>query len=427
MALVDIASLATQFGLDASYRGIPFVMLDSRDAGGRRVAAFLFPGTDMQVYHDLGQLEGDIVVNGIIVGDDYIQQAMRLRHAFRVPAPATLSHPWLGDIAVVQAPSRPPEFQFTHERLRVVTFTATLRRFGPLRPTVLDTLSALFFLLSDLRAAARAMLRQVLAPVSLVLGLVNQVTRMAGEVATVMGRLAVAARYPAVNIAGAVPIGLLKGIAGVTLDDDYPDAVATRFAAPASAIAATSAPVVPAAVAPGGDTTRPVPVDGRVTAALILDTVGQTPIAASDPVPRRQIGVCVHILLIAEAIQAAVTIDFDSQAEAIAWRDRIAAALDALATAVAALAPTQPTVAGALWRAVAATRAGFLSDMSATIGRLPAVRRITPPAAVPVWVLAQHLAGDDPSQVIAAYHDLVRRNRIRHPAQPPSGPLETLA
>lgn len=427
MALVDIATLAGEFGLDASYRGIPFTMLDSRDAGGRRVVAFLFPGTDLQVYHDLGQAEGDIVVNGIIVGDDYAQQATRLRHAFRIPAPATLSHPWLGDITVVQAPSRPPEFQFDHQRLRVVTFTATFRRFGPLRPALMDTLTALFNVLTDLRAAARSLLRQVLAPVRLVMGAVSQVTRLASEAATVFSRAIVAVRDPAVGIAGALPIGLLKGIAGIPLDDGYPDAVAARFAGPAAAIAGTSAPVVPAAVAPGGTTTRPVPVDARVTVTVILTVVNALAMAPADPLARRQIALCAQVLMLAEAIQAAAGIAFDSQPDAIAWRDRIAAALDDAATRAAALVSAQPAEAATLWRSLTATRAAWLADMTETIGRLPAVRRITPPAQVPLWVWAHHLAGDDPSRVLDVWHDLVRRNDVRHPALPPPGPLETLA
>lgn len=427
MALVDIATLATEFGLDASYRGIPFTMLNSRDAGGRRVATFLFPGSDLQVHHDLGQLEGDIVVNGIIVGDDYAQQATRLRHAFRVPSPATLSHPWLGEIPVVQAPSRPPEFQFDHEKLRVVTFTATFRRFGPLRPALMDTLTVLFSIVGDLRAAARSMLRRVLAPVSLVMGAVNQVTRIASEAATIFARAIVSVRDPAVGIAGALPIGLLKGIVGVPLDASYGDVVASRFAAPATAIAGASAPVLPAAVAPGGTTTRATPVDARITVTVILTVINALAAASTDPLARRQIALCAQVLMLAEAIQAAAGIIFDSQLDAIAWRDRIALALDDAATRAAALVPVQPTEAATLWRSVTATRAAWLSDMTATIGRLPAVRRVTPPGQVPVWVLAHHLVGDDPTRVLDVYHDIVRRNDIRHPALPPPGPLETLA
>ena len=65
--------------------------------------------------------------------------------------------------------------------------------------------------------------------------------------------------------------------------------------------------------------------------------------------------------------------------------------------------------------------------MNAAIGSLPAVTAFTPPPGVPVWVLAQYLAGDDPSRVIAAYRDLIARNDIYHPAVPPPGPFEVLA
>lgn len=427
MPLVDIVGLYEELLLDASYRGIPFSVVDSRDAGGRRVQAFLFPGVDRQAFHDLGQSEGDIVVNGIIVGDDYVRQAERLRHAFRDWRPATLVLPWIGDVFVVQAPGRPPEISFSHDRLRVVTFQATFRRFDPLKPTPLGTLQSLLDGLSDLRAAARSLLRQILAPAALVLSTIGQVTSLAGEMATLFGRLILSTRAPLVGITGSAPIGLLKTLAGVPLDDDYPDTVADRMAGPAAAIAGTSLPVLPAAVAPGGSTTLPEAVDPRITAGLILDVVTGIAPLATAPLARQQLAACAQALMLAEAATAASDIAYDSQQDAAAWRDRIAAALDAAATLAVSLVPGQPTAAAALWRGLVDARAAWLSDMTTTIGRLPAVRRFTPREQVPAWVLAHYLVGDDPSQVLGVWNDLVRRNDLRHPALPPPGPLETLA
>ena len=64
--------------------------------------------------------------------------------------------------------------------------------------------------------------------------------------------------------------------------------------------------------------------------------------------------------------------------------------------------------------------------MAAVIGRLPAVVAFTSPAPVPVWLIAQHLSGDTPGDLVATYLDIVGRNNIAHPALAPAGALEVL-
>ena len=65
--------------------------------------------------------------------------------------------------------------------------------------------------------------------------------------------------------------------------------------------------------------------------------------------------------------------------------------------------------------------------MNDRIGRLPSVEQLLPPRPVPAWLVAHHRAGADPTRVVAQLEDLVRRNRLRHPALlPPGVPLEVL-
>ncbi len=427
MALVEIAGLYTELLLDASFRGVDFAVLDSRDQAGRRSLAFLFPGQDRVAFQDLGQLDGDITINGIIVGDDYVHQGDRLRDAFQTPGPASLSHPWVGDIQVMLAPGHPPEIRFDHDKLRVCLFTVTLRRYIPRPPATTDTLQGLLDGLSSLRSAARGLLRQVLAPIAQTLQAIAQVERFAGELAGTFGTLIMAARNPLVGIAGGLPIGLLTSIGSLLLGDNYADDVADRFAGPSVAIAGTSLPVIPSAVAPGGLTTTADAVDARETATLILAAIGASMPGASDPAIRRQIAACAIALMIADACTAASDIDFDSQTDAAAWRDQVADAIDGAAALAATLVAAEASTAAPLWRGLIAAKGAWIADMSATIGRLPAVRRFTPPGQVPVWVLAHYLVGDDPSAVLPTWLDLVRRNDIHQPALPPPGPLETLA
>src|SRR5882757_9166886 len=97
---MDIIGLANSL-LDATFRGIPFSILDSRHEVGRRLQRFLFPGRDESAFQDLGAADGSIRITGLISGDDYVHQAQRLHTAFRLPGPATLVHPWLGDLVVL--------------------------------------------------------------------------------------------------------------------------------------------------------------------------------------------------------------------------------------------------------------------------------------------------------------------------------------
>lgn len=432
MTLFGIAGLYEELLLQGSFRGVGFAHVAGDDEPGRRIQAFLFPGQDVVSYQDLGLLDNDIIVKGILAGDDFVAQADALRAAFWTPGPGTLVSPWLGTLQVVQAPGKLPRFSFEHDRLRICTFAATFRRYVPPVIPGPDTLQGLLNSLRALRTAVYQMLATVLAPVALVLSAVSQVESLAGEVAGVLGGLIAPCGNPLVGIAGALPIALLADIAGSPLDATFATSVGDRLSGPSAAIAGTSTPAIPAAVASGGSITTPDPVDGRITATLLLSAVSQLGAVTLSGAPIQippgpALILCAQTFMLADATSAASAIDFDSQQEAIVWRDKVSAAIDAATLAAQKLVPASATAASALWRSLIAARAAWIANMNSTIGSLPPVVTFTPPARLPVWVLAQFLAGDDPSAIVATYRDLIKRNGIVHPAEPPSGPLEVLA
>jgi prophage DNA circulation protein len=426
MALAEIVGLFEALQLNGSYRGIGFAFATGNDDPGRRILGFLYPGRDVRAFQDLGQDDGEIVFSGIMVGDDYVHQAARMKAAFQTPGPATLVSPWWGTIQVVQAPGKKPKFDYTHEKLRVVTFTATVVRYYPTPPLSVGTLQGLLDAIADLRTAALALLVAVLAPVALTLSTIAAVEALAGEAAGILGSLLLSVSNPLVGIAGGLPIGLLSGIGGIAPDARYGTTVGTLLTAPSAAIAGTTTPEIAAAVAPGGDTATPVPVDGRITAGLLLTAVPALAPKPSALAPVPALRVVVQAILLADAMQAASDIVFASQQEAMAWRDRMAAALDTAATAAAVQVPNNAIAATPLWRALTAARTAWLADMSATIGRLPRVVSLMPPAAVPVWLLAYYLYGSETRRMTAGYLDILARNDIRHPGEPPVGSLEVL-
>ena len=426
MAVAEIVGLFEALQLNGSYRGIGFACVDGADESGRRVSAFLFPGQDPTAFQDLGQLDGDFTINGIMVGDDYIHQAARLRAAFQTPGPATLVTPWWGTVQVEQAPGKAPKFSFKADQLRVATFSATVRLYVPNRPAPADTLQGVLDALADLRTAALGMLTRVLAPVALTLSAIASVERLAGEVAGTLGGLILAVSDPQVGIAGGLPIGLLSGIGGITPNERYGSAVGTLLMGPSAAIAGTTTPPIPSAVAPGGSTATPTPVDGRVTAGLLVSAAATLapPAGAQSPIPALR--AVMTAILLADALQAATDIAYTSQQEATAWRDKGAVALDAAAAQAAALVPTDALSAAPLWRGLTAARTAWIEDMSATIGRLPVVATFQPPAPAPVWALAYYLYGANPKRMLGGYLDIVARNGIANPGLPPVGPLEVL-
>jgi prophage DNA circulation protein len=431
MSLFSIIGLYEELLLEGSYRGIGFAYVSSEDEPGRRILAFLFPGQDVTDFQDVGQWDGDIVVNGILSGDDYAHQADRLRTAFQTPGPATLVHPWLGTLQVELAPNRQPRIRFDHETLRICTFTLVVRRYTPRQPPAVDTLQALLDGLSDLRTQAYALLASVLAPVALTLSSVTQVEALAGEIFTTFSTLVQSVVNPDVLGVLAGPLAALGTIGDLTPDDTYAGNVGAMLAAPSAAVAATSMPLIPAAVAPGGSVTTPTPVDAVTTTNLLLSAItatGATTLTSAPIVipPGPSLILCAQTLILADAITTASDIAFDSAQGAVTWRDTIAAALDAAASAAAAQAPSYPAAAAILWQSLTRCRAAWMADMNALIGRLPSVATFTPPATVPIWLVAQYLSGDDPSTVVATYMDLVRRNDIFHPGIPPAGPLEIL-
>lgn len=406
--------------LDCSFRGVIFTIPDSRHEVGRRVQRFFFPGQDGVAFQDLGALDGPIRIKGLIVGNDYIHQGARLTGAFRTAGPGTLVHPWLGELQVVLI--EPATVSFELKQLRVVSFEAVFARLDPDEPAAADTLTALLDAVDALRASARALLRQVLAPLALALAVVGYVGRFVGRLATAWTTLAGGA------LGGIVSSTLsgLPGIGGLAVNGTYADSVAVQIDAVPAALAQASTPPIPAAIGAGGSLATPVATDPRETTRVLLAGVAGADLSAADPMPGPALAVAAQAIILAAVLSTASDIPFASSAEAIVWRDRVTAGLDLAARRATALAIAQPTATGSLWRSLVAARSAWISDMNSVIGRLPNVVTVLLPNTVPAWLVAQYLVGDHPGQVVAMYRDLIARNDIRHPALVPAGPIEVL-
>lgn len=408
--------------LDASLGGVPFDIIDSRDEAGRRIERILFPGQPRSAWQDLGQVDGEIQINGMLIGDDFAAQAALMRNVCMQPGPVTLVHPWLGQLLVVLSSKLTTAFQ--HDELRVARISFGCTPFVPRQAYVPDTLEALLQAIRAEQQALDAALQQILSPLTTALTIIDAVESLAANMASAIG------------IVASTSISLLSAVSGAVVDlialpslinpISYGSQMVSVLAAPWTALADASVSVPTAVIAPGGTTTAAAVVDPRVSVESILTLVAQVPAMTGQQAPMQGVAAVVQMMGVCSAISAASDIVFTSQQEAEAMRDQLIAALDTAATGIAAAAALAPISIGPAWRGAQTMRSAVVGDYSTMIGRLLPVTTITPPAGTSVWLIAQYLSGDVPGKVVETYLDLVARNSIANPATPPIGPLETL-
>jgi hypothetical protein len=85
---------------EASFRGVPFGVLDASDSRGRNVVIHEFPQKDQIYVEDMGRAQRKISLTAFQVGPDYASKRDALIAALEEPGPGTLVHPWLGSFYV---------------------------------------------------------------------------------------------------------------------------------------------------------------------------------------------------------------------------------------------------------------------------------------------------------------------------------------
>lgn len=407
--------------LPASFRGVPFWVLDASHEAGRRMAQTLFPGRDGIYHDDLGRHDGPIQLSAIVVGDDYIAQSERLARALSTAGPGTLVHPWLGEKTVVA--NQPASFSFASNNLRVGTIDLI---FEPTASEIdlVSTIAALAASIGGLYSAAAGLASTVLgaASMSLVVWATGRdaATAIAGTIMSMAGRQPTAPRYLS---------ALEPSQTALTATEAMPpgsDAAAAIAAAlvdmPRVLVLAATVPMVPAIGRPAASSDADPQNGAALLLAISERAAGQETIAETDAA----VTIAAEAAALAGATALVSELDFESRQSAQAWRDRLDNALALCARRATALAGDAPGPVAVLRAAISATRADMARDMNEVIGRLPAVRWLTPKTTVSVFMLAQHLVGDDPRVVVAMVNDITIRNRLSHPGAIPADPVEVL-
>jgi len=437
----------------AGFRGVAFMMPDTRRAVGRRVVEIYFPGQDAPKYQDFGKLNGHIDVTGIIAGDDYAVQATRIEKALSASGPGTLIHPWYGTLQARVMPGATVSMA-DHEQ-RFVRFTASFSVvppsaskkgvFASITDTLTHAISQADAIVDNVVLTGEQLLSPIVLPLALTSAVSSWFSQAQGVWTAVTGygvsTTGTAQAYAPDTVQTAMAPAMAVLAAGVpqpaqNLDTSWANAVTDALAGVPSAIcAAITDPNQPAVapaslVANGAQAT----LDGATVVSILLAAAVQTGAAgdalaqiSGDPDAVLTLAVMSRSLIMSQAIAAQGAVTYASGADAIAARNALTGALDALMDDLTACAASgAPVDLSGLMESVLSAKAAVIADISSQIGRLPKVVSVTVRAATSAWAIAYAVAGDDVSVVQAAYDDMVARNDLATPGLAGPGVLQVL-
>lgn len=438
--------LFSRFATYASLGGVSFAIIDSREEIGRRINRVLFPDLppNQQVFQDFGAVDSAITISGVIVGDDYVIRAQRMRKVLSKPGKLTLLHPWWGRLKVRLI--APAQITFNEQQIRVAHFQAQLVRdpdppakkgfFGRIFDTVNDLLTEADALMDEAQEA----IASVLSAASLPLSLVNSVNSLISQGQGVWDALTARSPEPVKAAISSPQTSMATGVVAPrqNLDGSYAAAVAgvligTPAALAASVSSADSSVVAPAAAQQASQSDDET-VTGQQVATLLLagaEQFGQIAdrlsLSNPDPAAVLALGVAARAFIVSQLASAWSDCEFVSNQDAEALLAQIVSAVDALVNDVVAASSSRTTVAlQPLFGRVQALRSALIADATVRIGSLPAVVDVPVAAPRSLWALCYALEGDDVSKVQALLDDGAQRNGLFHPALTGPGTITLL-
>lgn len=429
----------------ASLGGVTFDMIDSREAVGRRLARFLFPGrpVEEQKFQDFGTIDMPMHVTGYLAGDDYVLRATRMRKVLLKAGRQTFVHPWWGRLKVRVL--EPGEIQFSATSLRVAKFSVALVRDpGPpskkgLFASIADTLTNLLEAADAVVDAATIAIQSVMSVLAIPLALSSMASSMLSQVGGIFDSLIGSAPQPVKSATSSASRLLSDGVSAPTVNADttYADAITAALAAvPAALVDSISAPDI-SALAPAqqqieqgvaetvdAKTVADILLSAAVQTGSVSDALSHTPEVTAEALA---LGVAARSLIVSQLMSVWGSFDFVSGADALAQRDKFLAAIDALLNDLENAAASSAAVSfSGLWKSIHEMRMALIADCSTQVGRLPVVVDVTLNTTLTGWALAYALAGDDVTQVQRVFEDLITRNNVAHPALVGPGVVQLL-
>jgi prophage DNA circulation protein len=397
--------------LPGLFRGHTLHFVDASSEHGRRVVEYLFPGVDAAAYDDFGLLPQSVWVDALVIGDDYKSQVKALQRAFETPGPGQLIHPWLGPMMVMM--DEPAGISFSSREMRVARISARFKRVLP-QAVITGLLSSLDESVASLISAARAMISVVSSGISIMhSAAVRRSARVLISAAasvepepdgnTLVPRIRAALASAVPETPAVYSSWLTEAAAGLTSVVE-PSAVGAHQTAVSPPSARTKAAVAILLSSTLTDAARSAPSDAD--AALLLGAAGE---------------------LLAGAARQTAYADFSSRPDATGYRTRLVDALASLIEQTETIeAETYQSAVSELIRSARRVSAAIVIEIHEVVGRLPGVLSFSAGRPQDAWQVAQHVAGDRPSQIEDVYLDIVLRNRPNHPAMLEAGRVEVL-
>lgn len=389
----------------ASFRGVQFEVDDADENGGRRLARHEYPLRDVPFAEDLGRKAGEWRIKAFIIQGrsyDYVQARDALRTALTAYGPATLIHPWLGELTVSvdrfslhETTSKGGYCEFD------IDFVEAGQRENP--GSKVDTAQAVVASAKDCRQALRKSFSTLYAPLAQELdaclgalqegvawamgylelpqtliadaldfagSLIGTPSPLSAALSGIFGGL-LGSLSAAEALALGFDLGLLAGGSGQVDEDGY-----YRYG-PADALPSRKREVL----------------DRLLLRTPLVDIPAAT-------ILKRQIAQVVAV----EDAAASARLDFMTADDALACRKTVLTCLEAVA----------PIATDPVFAALSGLRLDVARDLTTRGGELPHVRRATLPATMPALVAAWRLYG-----TASRADEIVARNRVRHPGRVP--------
>lgn len=387
----------------ASFRGVKFEVEEAGESSGRRLARHEYPLRDTPFAEDLGRKAKVWKIKAFIIqGRNYNYQEARdaLRKALTDYGPATLIHPWLGELKVAverfslhETTSKGGYCEFD------IDFVEAGQRENP--SAVTDTAQAVSSSAKNLRKALREAFAKAFAPLSNELNAC--IAALQQGAALVMEYLALPQALVADGLGYAssliaLPLelfGAMNGmIGGLCGSLNALEALALGFDLGLLGLGASEDDKLDVLSSRG--------IQSPARNLAILDKLLQASLV--DIPPALALKRFVAQVLVIEDAAASANISFDVAEDALARRKVLLDGLDAVA----------PYASDPVFYALSDVRLNVARDLSTRAAKLPRLRMAQVPATMPALVAAWRLHGD-----ASRADEIVARNRIRHPGRVP--------
>ncbi len=379
-----------------SFRGVPFVTESHDHTLGGRLVTHEYPKRDIPYTEGLGRKARGFVLELYVIGDDYMAARDRLREALEKSGPGELVHPYLGTQTVQVGEAHLRESMREGRLARFsVTFVEAGLEIAP--DTKKDTAWGVGKSADAVSAAAQENFAErfrIAGPARLLAGAKAGVDKVLGGIKDAVG--APLSELKSSKDILASLFGMPAGLAGWLTDElsILGSLVPAKSASVASGLALQTLPMASAT-------------------ASSAPSASQTTVQAQNQVNLTAVDSLVQQTAVAEASRAASLATYASADEALAVRETLCDAMDAVAA----------RASDSVYVCIADLRAAVVLDLGTRAAQLPRLASYHLSTTMPALVVAHRVHGDATREA-----DLVARNRVRHPGAVPGGStLEVLS